>query len=261
MENIFKFKKRIKFFKEKIFFSLREKKSLKTDWKLFSDSLGNENFQETNMIKQTPFQNEKIEFFLFNFENLKEENFSPFQLKIYQKSQTQKKQILFSFLFDKILEKNLSKIYRNSLLKNFCKEFFCIETFALQKTNIDKFQNFFLKESFELTEEIFIGEKKLFLFFFLLKVSNVETFGLQKQIPSGRKSTNNKKSFLFLVSLVSFLKKQKSLKNFLQKKKQKKKSTFLINKFDFSSSSFPVFPAENLKVFFLKRKKKKFLRS
>jgi DNA-directed RNA polymerase beta' subunit len=255
----FQVQKKHKIFERKNTFSFTEKKSLKTDWKLLSNSLGNKNFQETNMVKQTFSQNEKIEFFLFNFENLKEENLSPFQFKIYQKSQTQKKQIFFSFLFFQIFEKNLKKMYRNSLLKKFCKEFFQIEMLTIQKTNFDLFHHFFLKEAVDLTGQISIGEKKLFFFFFLLKVANAENFGFQEQIPGGGKSAKNKKDFLFLIPLVSFLKKQESLKNFLQKKKQKKKSNFLINKFDFSSLPFQTFPTENLKVFFLKEKRKNFI--
>lgn len=154
----------------------------------------------------------------FQFQSFTEKNLSPVEFKIFKTIKNQKNQILFSSIFEKIFRKNLKKIYGSFIFQNFRKQFF----FANQKTQFEVytkcfFPKFFLENSFSKKKK----ETKLFLLFsFLLNFSNSLVFSFKKsQKLFVRSAVNNesltKRNFVFLLIIVSFLKKQKTLESFL----------------------------------------------
>jgi DNA-directed RNA polymerase beta' subunit len=187
-----------------------------------------EKFLEIYKRKTTFLKNNEL-FSAFQFQNLKEENLSPVQLQIFQTVQNQKNQILFSFFFEKILRKNFKKTYGNFLLKNFLKQFFSGKSRNAknQKTQLELYKKCFFPNSF--FDKNFSENNKdrnlFFLFSFLFNFSNSLVFSL-KSSQKFLKNTDifTKRNSIFLLIIVSFLKKEKTLEIFLSKKKENLRS-------------------------------------
>ena len=119
----------------------------------------------------------------------------------------------------------MKKTYGSFLLQNFLKQFF----FTNQKIQFEVYQNSFFPKFF--SDKNFSEKKKetkLFLLFsFFFNFSNSLVFSFKRSEKVLKKKENlTKRNCIFLLIIVSFLKKQKTLENFFSKKKQKKKQNF-----------------------------------
>lgn len=214
---------------EKDFLNKKQKKGIERQKFLahFQENLllekksNEKNFLEIDKGKTTLFKKNKL-FSAFQFQTLKEENLSPVQLKILSTVQNQKNQILFSSIFEKMFLKNFKKTYGNFLLKKIYKQFFSANG-KNQETQLELykkclFPNSFFKKNFSEKNK----DTNLFLFFsFLLNFSNSLVFSLNGcQKLSENDDILTKRNFIFLLIIVSFLKKQKTLEIFLYKKKE-----------------------------------------
>lgn len=183
---------------------------------LLKSKSNDEKFLEIYKKKPTLFKNNEV-FSVFQFQTLKEENLSPIQLQIFQTVKNQKNQILFSSIFEKIFRKNLRKTYGNFLLQNFLKQFFSANR-KNQKTQLELYkQCLFPNSFFEKNKDTNL----FFLFSFLFNFSNSLVFSLNSSKKfSKNKNILTKRNCIFLLIIVSFLKKQKTLDIFLSKKKE-----------------------------------------
>ena len=185
------------------------------------------NFLQIYKRNATLFKNNEL-FSAFQLQTLKEENLSPVQFQIFQTVKNQKNQILFSSIFEKIFQKNLKKTYGNFLLQKFLKQFSCFATTTSpvekdQKTQFELYKKCFFPNSF--FDKNFSEKNKdtnLFLLFsFLFNFSNSLVFSLNScQKLSENNDSLTKQNFIFLLIMVSFLKKQKTLEIFLSKKQE-----------------------------------------
>ena len=220
---------------EKTFLNKKQKKGIERQKFLFhfkENLLLDRKSRKNNFLerykRKTTFSKNKELFSAFQFEILKEENLSPVEFKIFQKVKNQKNQILFSSIFEKIFQKNLKKTYGNSILKKFLKQFF-FPNQKDQKTHFELYKKCFFPNSF--FDNNFSEKKKetsLFLLFsFLFNFSHSLVFSLKssQKLFKNKESLTKRNSILLLI-IVSFLKKQKTLENFLSKKKQNKKENF-----------------------------------
>lgn len=174
---------------------------------------------------------------------------------ISQKIEQQKQQIFVSFVFQKILHQNLKKTSKNlfftTIEKKFCFDFNFLspsnflEKNSYQQSIFSSFTNFVGEKKFLFCFNVqnFLFLKSFFLYFQKKKIENVflsffflfqfstdfcfktksgEKYLQKKFLPA----EGDKKTFLYLVILVSFLKKQKRFVGFFSEKKEKKKFSF-----------------------------------